>query len=168
MAPLREIKAKIWCDGAARKKPNPGPAGAGYIIEIDGQDPIEMPVPLGIATNNVAEYEAVLRALADARERGVTDVELKTDSPVVVGHYTGAWKCRAIHLQDLLEQLIDRVRSFPGTVTITRIPRKENRRADCLAGEGRSRSERMERFMWHEGDVEIISRGNPRSGGEEA
>ena len=57
------MRADIWCDGAARKHPNPGPAGAGFVVIVDGKKPIARSVPLGLASNNVAEYEAVLRAL---------------------------------------------------------------------------------------------------------
>lgn len=145
---------------AARKRPNPGPAGAGYVIEIEGREPVEESVSLGRATNNVAEYKAVIRALRDATDRGATKAYLWTDSPVVVGHYMNPTTCKAPHLRLLLGALQDQIRMFPSGVTIERIPREENQRADRLARIGRDASERRERFVWREGDITIISPGD--------
>jgi ribonuclease HI len=142
-----ELIATIWCDGAARKRPNPGHAGAGYVIEIKGMNSIEEWIPLGVATNNVAEYEAVIRALRDAADRGVTQAQVWTDSPVVYGHYTNPKTCKAPHLRVLLRTLQEQVRRFPGGISLQRIPRDQNRRADRLARMGRDASQRGERFV---------------------
>jgi ribonuclease HI len=155
-----DVAARIWCDGAARKQPNPGPAGAGYVIELEGRDSIEQWVPLGRQTNNVAEYEAVIHALRAAGELGVTRAEVFTDSPVVVGHYSNPETCKAPHLKVLLRQLSLEIARFPGGVTLKRIPREQNMRADRLARIGRDVSQRGERFVWREGDVTIIPQGD--------
>jgi ribonuclease HI len=150
------VKADIWCDGAARKKPNPGPAGAGYLIVIEGEEPLSASIPLGIATNNTAEYEAVERSLRDAADRGVTQAHLRTDSPVVMGHLSRPHTCKAPHLRALLTAVREQEARFPGGVTFERIPSRENREADRLAKAGRDASQRAERFVWKPGDVSII------------
>ncbi|MGH2556122.1 MAG: reverse transcriptase-like protein [Actinomycetota bacterium] len=58
-------------------------------------------IPLGIATNNTAEYEAVVRSLRDAADRGVTQAHLRSDSPVVMRHLSQPHTCKAPHLRAL-------------------------------------------------------------------
>jgi ribonuclease HI len=136
------VEADIWGDGAARKRPNPGPAGAGYVIVIEGHDSLEASIPLGIATNNTAEYEAVVRALGKAADEGATEAHLRTDSPVVMGHLMYPHTCKKPHLRALLAAVWEQARRFPGGVTFERIPSKQNRDADRLAKAGRDASER--------------------------
>ncbi len=85
------MKVYIWCDGAAM--PNPGPAGAGYVVVGDGVRLLGSEA-LGDATNNVAEYTAVRNALRAAADAGATSAYVRMDSSVVVGHLTGSSRAR--------------------------------------------------------------------------
>ena len=72
--------------------PNPGPAGAGYVVVGDGVRLLGSEA-LGDATNNVAEYTAVRNALRAAADAGATSAYVRMDSSVVVGHLTGSFTC---------------------------------------------------------------------------
>jgi probable phosphoglycerate mutase len=84
------MKVNIWCDGAAM--PNPGPAGAGYVV-VGGVNLLGSEA-LGHASNNVAEYTAVRNTLRAAAEAGATSAEVRLDSTVVFGQLTGAARAR--------------------------------------------------------------------------
>ncbi|MDP8903704.1 MAG: ribonuclease HI family protein, partial [Chloroflexota bacterium] len=101
----------IRADGAARG--NPGPASAGAVLidaaRPDAADPDAPPLaviarPLGIQTNNYAEYMAVVLALRRARELGAAEVELVLDSKLVVEQLAGRWKVRHPQITGLVEQ----------------------------------------------------------------
>src|ERR687892_2800893 len=121
------MKVYIWCDGAAM--PNPGPAGAGYVVVGDGVRLLGSEA-LGDATNNVAEYTAVRNALRAAADAGATSAYVRMDSPVVFGHLSGASRARAEHLIRLKEEVEAQVARYPGRVTFARIPRERNGVAD--------------------------------------
>jgi ribonuclease HI len=126
------LRATIHCDGAARG--NPGPAGVGWVIGSGGDTLLEGGRYIGKATNNVAEYEAVLDALEKALELGVRDIELKLDSELVVRQINGTYRVKDEKLLDRYRRvrpLIDRFGSFAAV----HIPRKENGRADELANQ---------------------------------
>jgi ribonuclease HI len=131
------MRADIWCDGAARKHPNPGPAGAGFIVIVEGKQPVARSVPLGKVSHNVAEYQAVIQALRAAASRGADTVYLRTDSPVVVGHYRRPETCRLPHMRELLAEVKKQAARFPGGVRLWRVPRERNAVADRLAQIGR-------------------------------
>src|SRR6266511_1732289 len=88
------MNVRIWCDGSAM--PNRGPAGAGYVVVGDvhllGSD------SLGPATNNIAEYTAVLNALRAAADQGATRAYVSIDSLVVFKQLTKKTQCKAEHL----------------------------------------------------------------------
>jgi probable phosphoglycerate mutase len=115
--------------------PNGGSAGAGYVIVGDvqllGSD------ALGDATNNVAEYTAVLNALRAAADRGATRAHVRMDSKVVFNQLSGAARCKAEHLVALRGAVETEVARYAkGGVTFRRIPREENGVADALAKAG--------------------------------
>lgn len=122
------LDATIHCDGAANPT-NPGPAGAGYVIEIGGAV-ILRGDPLGWATNNVAEYEAVIRALTLAADRGARSATVMTDSKLVVMQVTGEWRVHENHLAVLRARVQNQVSRFEGGVEFEWIPREQNERAD--------------------------------------
>ena len=135
-------KLRAYIDGSCLTKPHlgigTGPAGAGVYIEADGVRPAEeIYVPLGIATCNVAEWRALLVALARAEELGADRLDVLCDSLLVVGGVRRMARGRGYggasgHLRPLAEEArarISRLRGF----SITKIPREENRRADRLA-----------------------------------
>jgi ribonuclease HI len=126
-------------DGAARG--NPGPAGAGVYIEPEeGRPAEELFEPLGKATNNVAEYRALLLALRRAEELGAESVEILSDSLLLVQQVNGIFKMRAAHLAPLLSEAVRRARSFR-RFSIRHVRREQNKKADRLANLGSDASE---------------------------
>ena len=90
----------VSCDGAARG--NPGPAGAGsQLTTPDGEVVAEVAEGLGEATNNVAEYTAVILGLERAKELGATEVLLRSDSQLLINQLTGIYRVKTPHLQPL-------------------------------------------------------------------
>jgi len=86
---------------------------------------------IGVATNNVAEYRAVLRGVERARALGAGEVELVNDSELVARQLSGAYKVKHPAMKPLYEQAIDALRAFDRW-RIRSVPRAENARADEL------------------------------------
>lgn len=138
------MKFRAWIDGAARG--NPGPAGAGVFVEPEhGRPALEFYEPLGSTTNNVAEYRALLLALERAEYAGADEVEIRSDSRLLVEQLRGNFKIRAEHLKPLLAESIIRAKRFR-SFSISHIPRDQNVKADRLANKGADASERSTRF----------------------
>ncbi len=138
------MKFRAYIDGAARG--NPGPAGAGVFVEPERDRPaLEFYEPLGATTNNVAEYRALLLALERAEEAGADDVDIRSDSRLLVEQLRGNFKIRAEHLKPLLAEAVLRAKRFR-SFAITHIPRENNIRADRLANLGADASEKSRRF----------------------
>lgn len=138
------MRFRASIDGAARG--NPGPAGAGVYVEAERDRPVlEFYEPLGRTTNNVAEYRALLLALERAEEAGADEVEIRSDSRLLVEQMRGNFKIRAEHLKPLLSESVLRAKRFR-TFSITHIPRENNTRADRLANLGADASERSARY----------------------
>jgi ribonuclease HI len=120
-----------YIDGGARG--NPGPAGYGVRIERpDGTLVSEITGALGVATNNVAEYNGLLAALRYAVEHGVRWLEVRSDSELLVRQMRGEYKVR----NPALQQLHAEARGLAGRlhrVTLTHVRREENREADRLS-----------------------------------
>ena len=126
-------------DGAARG--NPGPAGAGVYVEPDGARAAEeLFEPLGTATNNVAEYRALLLALTRAEELGAQEVEILSDSRLLVEQVNGNFRIKAEHLKPLVSEAVGRAKRFR-RFSLRHVPRSENRDADRLANLGADASE---------------------------
>lgn len=127
----KEITAYI--DGAARG--NPGEAGAGVLLQTDAGVPLERIARyLGRATNNTAEYQALLIALSRARDAGATRVRVFSDSELLVNQVNGRYKTRMPHLQQFLQEAI-RLVSAIGRVDVAHVRREFNAEADALANE---------------------------------
>ena len=115
-------------------------------VEAERDRPVlEFYEPLGRTTNNVAEYRALLLALERAEEAGADEVEIRSDSNLLVEQMRGNFKIRAEHLKPLLSEAVLRAKRFR-SFTITHIPRDHNTRADRLANLGADASERSTRF----------------------
>jgi ribonuclease HI len=124
------LKLVLHVDGGARG--NPGPAAIGVVVsQPDGEVVDELAEPIGVATNNVAEYRAVLRGIERARALGATEVELVNDSELVARQLTGAYKVKHPAMKPLYEQAIGALRRFDRW-QIRSVPRTENARADAL------------------------------------
>jgi ribonuclease HI len=120
----------LHVDGGARG--NPGPAAIGVVVSEPGGNPIdEISETIGKATNNVAEYRAVLRALERARALGATEVEVIGDSELVARQLSGVYKVKHPAMKPLHEQAMAALRGFDSW-TIRTVPRAQNARADAL------------------------------------
>jgi ribonuclease HI len=101
------------------------------IARDDGEVVDEIAETIGVATNNVAEYRAVLRGLAQARALGASEVELVNDSELVARQLTGVYKVKHPAMKPLYEEAIGTLRGFERW-HIRSVPRAENARADAL------------------------------------
>jgi ribonuclease HI len=125
------VRILIYTDGAARG--NPGPAGAGAILrDADGAVLAEIAEPLGHATNNVAEWTAVLLALEEARRLGATQVDLRMDSQLVARQISGVYRVKHPDLKPIHAAVMDLLRLLDG-YTVGHVPRELNRDADRLS-----------------------------------
>jgi ribonuclease HI len=124
----------VACDGAARG--NPGPAGIGVQVTTDAGDVVgEIARGIGEATNNVAEYTAVVEGLSLAQELGARSVTLRSDSLLLVSQLTGRYRVKAPHLQPLHHR-VRRLAAGFDRISFEHVPREGNREADRLANEG--------------------------------
>jgi ribonuclease HI len=124
------VKLILHVDGGARG--NPGPAAIGVVVSNPGGEQIdEISERIGEATNNVAEYRAVLRALERARELGATEVEIIGDSELVARQLSGVYKVKHPAMRPLYEQAAAVLRGFDRW-SIRTVPRADNARADSL------------------------------------
>jgi probable phosphoglycerate mutase len=127
------VKARLSTDGGARG--NPGPAAYGYVLETDdGTVLAARGEKIGVATNNVAEYRALIAGLAKAVELAVPEVEVVSDSELLVKQMTGVYRVKNETLRELsLEaaQLASRI----DRVTYTAVRREHNELADRLVNE---------------------------------
>jgi ribonuclease HI len=119
------------CDGASRG--NPGPAGAGIILhDPQGRLRVNTGRYLGETTNNVAEYQALLLGLAEARKIEVQNLRIFADSELMVKQLTGRDRVKSPHLIPLWRQALNALEQFE-TWTIAHVPREENHLADAAA-----------------------------------
>jgi len=124
------VRVVVHVDGGARG--NPGPAAAAAVVSGPGGDVLdEASELLGEATNNVAEYRALLLGLRRARELGATEVEVVNDSELVARQVTGAYKVKHEAMRPLHAEATAALGAFDRW-TIRSVPRAENARADAL------------------------------------
>ncbi len=121
----------IYIDGASLG--NPGPSGAGLVaFDEDGNEVLRDSVYLGEMTNNMAEYEALVRALRKIEKSAVRNVNVYTDSLLVANQILGLYKVKNERLRPYLEEAKRLIRNFT-TFKVQYIPRAGNRTADKLA-----------------------------------
>jgi ribonuclease H / adenosylcobalamin/alpha-ribazole phosphatase len=131
------VKAKLSTDGGARG--NPGPAAYGYVLEAeDGTVLDERGEAIGVATNNVAEYRALVAGLAKAVELGLDELEVVSDSELVVKQMRGEFKVKNAALAELKTEAEDLARRLP-KVVYTAVRREHNELADRLVNEALDR-----------------------------
>ncbi len=121
---------KLFTDGGARG--NPGPAATGVFIfdEKDALITFEGEY-LGKATNNEAEYKALILGLENANKFGIKEIDCYLDSELVVKQLNGEYKVKQEHLKILKEQVQDLVFLFE-KIAIHHVPREENKHADKM------------------------------------
>ena len=122
---------KIYTDGASRGNPGPASAG-GIIISPSGGTVYELSIPLGIQTNNYAEYMALLLTLQKAKILGIKKVDVFMDSKLVVEQVQGNWKINNECLK-VINNEIQELKSHFEIITFKHIYRNLNKRADELA-----------------------------------
>jgi ribonuclease HI len=124
------VKVVVHVDGGARG--NPGPAAAAAVVSTpDGRVLDEAALPLGEATNNVAEYRALLLGLERARALGATEVEVVNDSELVANQITGAYRVKHPDMVALHRAAMEALAGFDAW-SIRSVPRRENAAADAL------------------------------------
>ena len=130
MPPERVV---VHVDGGARG--NPGPAGVGVVAtDVGGRELARANDFLGIATNNAAEYRAVLLGLDVAHALGAREVEIVNDSELVARQLEGDYRVKSADLKPLYEAARKRLEQF-GRWSIRSVPRERNETADTLVNE---------------------------------
>ena len=127
------MKARLSTDGGARG--NPGPAAYGYVLEAeDGHVLAAHGEAIGRATNNVAEYRGLVAGMAKAAELGVRELEVVSDSELLVKQMQGDYRVKNVALRELWEEASDLERRFV-KVRYTAVRRAHNELADRLVNE---------------------------------
>jgi len=127
------VRARLFTDGGARG--NPGPAAAAYVLEADdGTVLAAHGEAIGVATNNVAEYRALVLGLAKARDIGVEELEVVSDSELLVKQMRGEYKVKNAALLELSLEAA-RLAGELGGVSYTAVRREHNELADRLVNE---------------------------------
>ncbi|MFA5917104.1 MAG: ribonuclease HI family protein [Candidatus Gracilibacteria bacterium] len=126
------MKLKIYTDGGARG--NPGNAGIGvYIIDENGKEIEKRYKNIGIKTNNDAEYTAVYLAITRAVELGCKEIDLFSDSNLVVNQLSGNWKIKEDRLKIYKTDIDKIIKENKLKICFTWIKREENKEADRLS-----------------------------------
>jgi ribonuclease HI len=127
----RSKRTRLYTDGAARG--NPGPAGAGaVIVNPDGHNVAKVGKFLGDSTNNVAEYMGLILGLRRARAMGIKELDVYSDSELLVKQLAGDYAVKAEHLKSLHEEAKALLGAF-STIQVRHIPREENAQADAMS-----------------------------------
>jgi len=125
------VQAILRTDGGSRG--NPGPAGCGFVLETPAGEHISGGGRfLGVVTNNVAEYEALLWGLEVAAVKGVTDLTVYADSELLVRQINGVYKVKHPNMKPLYARACELMRSFK-RVDVRHVRREDNTEADLLA-----------------------------------
>jgi ribonuclease HI len=132
----------VRTDGAARGNPGPASAGAALIAlaRRDARDPLAAPDAtiseyLGVQTNNVAEYTAVVRAVGLGLDLGARRLELLLDSKLIVEQLAGRWRVKDAKLRLLWAEALRQLRMLPEGWVAAHVPRAQNSLADALCNE---------------------------------
>jgi ribonuclease HI len=125
------VTLRLHVDGASRG--NPGEAGFGvHVTTPDGREVAALFGYLGRATNNVAEYQALLHGLRYALDNGASAVEVFSDSELLVRQLAGRYRVKNPGLQPLFREAQGLLARFE-RARVTHVPREQNRAADALA-----------------------------------
>ena len=127
------MKAKLSTDGGARG--NPGPAAYGYVLEADDGTVLDARgETIGVATNNVAEYRALIAGLEKAIELGIDELEVVSDSELLVKQMQGEYRVKNEALRELNDEANSLERKL-GHVRYKAVRREHNELADKLVNE---------------------------------
>ena len=127
------MKARLSTDGGARG--NPGPAASAYVLEAEDGTVLDARAEaIGVATNNVAEYRALVAGLRAALDRGVDELEVISDSELVVKQMRGEYRVKNAALRELSLEAARLARQI-GDVRYTAVRREHNELADRLVND---------------------------------
>lgn len=133
--PEESLRATLNTGGVAHHKvgdPN-GPAGIGAVLRSESGEVIgEIATSIGVVTNTVADYTALIVGLQMALDKGIKEVHVNVDSPLIAGHLLERHRVRADHLRPLVEQVRQLLDVFPSW-SLTRVPRSTNVESNQLA-----------------------------------
>ena len=124
------MRYQLFCDGASRS--NPGDASIGISILLDGKEVHTISKKIGIATNNEAEYQALIDGLNYCVDNSINEIEVFLDSNLVVEQVNKNFKVKAGNLKVLNSKVDDLIQEF-NFIEINHVYREENKRADQLA-----------------------------------
>jgi len=131
------VKARLSTDGGARG--NPGPAAYGFVLEAeDGTVLAAHGETIGVATNNVAEYRALIAGLEKARDLALSEVEVISDSELLVKQMNGEYRVKNEALRELSFEAARLARQI-GKVSYRAVRREHNELADRLVNEALDR-----------------------------
>jgi probable phosphoglycerate mutase len=127
------MRVVLYTDGGSRG--NPGPAAFGFVLEADdGTILAAEGEPIGEATNNVAEYRGLVAGLSRAYELGVPEIEVRSDSELLVKQMRGEYRVKNPALRTLSLEAAQLARTI-GRVEYVHVPRERNELADRLVNE---------------------------------
>lgn len=127
---LKNKRLEIYIDGGARG--NPGPAGVGVVIlDSAGKKIKEISKYIGEATNNIAEYNALLYGLEEALILRADELKINMDSELVAKQITGEYRVKDANIKPLFERAINMLKSLKN-FEVNHIDRSENKEADKL------------------------------------
>ena len=124
------MRYQLYCDGASRS--NPGDASIGISILLDGKEVHTISKKIGIATNNEAEYQALIDGLNYCVDNSIKEIEVFLDSNLVVEQVNKHFKVKAGNLKVLNSKVDNLIQAF-NFIEINHVYREENKRADQLA-----------------------------------
>lgn len=128
-----EITVSLYCDGASRG--NPGPSGVGVLLLYpDGRQVLEVSRFIDNATNNEAEYQALIRGLEAADGLGIKSLQIFLDSELVAKQVRGEYRVKSPRLQKLFLEVMSRLQRFDD-YAIVQVGRENNQQADRLAND---------------------------------
>ena len=124
------MRHQVFCDGASRS--NPGDASIGVSIVLDGKEVHVISKKIGIATNNEAEYQALIDGLNFCIDNSIKEIDVFLDSNLVVEQVNKNYKVKAENLKVLNSKVDELIQEF-NFIKINHVYREENKRADQLA-----------------------------------
>ena len=122
-------RATLYTDGGARG--NPGPAGIGVVFAVEGEEVMKIATYIGEATNNVAEYTALITGMKLGNNQGVTHLECFLDSELVVKQLNGEYRVKHEAMKVLYDEVSDLRAEFEN-ITFVYVERAKNKEADAL------------------------------------
>ena len=124
------MKHQVFCDGASRS--NPGDASIGVSISLGGKEIHTISREIGIATNNEAEYQALIDGLNYCIDNSINEVDVFLDSKLVIEQVNKNYKVKAHNLKEFNSQVENMIKEFK-YIEFNHVYREDNKRADQLA-----------------------------------